>query len=45
VHRPLVWELRVGDVRVFYDVDAEAQEVNVRAVRRKGQGQTTEDIT
>lgn len=44
-HRPPVWELRLGDIRVFYDVDEEAQEVHVRAIRRKGQGQTTEDIT
>jgi mRNA-degrading endonuclease RelE of RelBE toxin-antitoxin system len=44
-HRPPVWELRIGDVRVFYDVDAEAREVNVRAIRRKAQDQTTEDIT
>jgi mRNA-degrading endonuclease RelE of RelBE toxin-antitoxin system len=38
-----VWQLRVGDFRVFYDVDAEAQLVIVRSVRRKGR-QTTEDI-
>ena len=44
-HRPPVWELPVGDIRVFYDVDAESQEVNIRAVRRKEQGQTTENIT
>jgi len=44
-HRPPVWELRIGDIRVFYDVDEEAQEVNIRAIRRKGRGQTTEDIT
>jgi mRNA-degrading endonuclease RelE of RelBE toxin-antitoxin system len=43
-HEPPVWELRVGEYRVFYDVDAEAQVVYVRAVRRKGQGQTTGDI-
>lgn len=44
-HRPPVWELRTGEVRVFYDVDEEAQTVNVRAIRRKERGQTTEDIT
>jgi mRNA-degrading endonuclease RelE of RelBE toxin-antitoxin system len=43
-HTPPVWELRVGDYRVFYDVDADAEVVHVRAVRHKGQGQTTEDI-
>ena len=44
-HVPPVWELRVGEFRVFYDVDEDAQRVNIRAVRRKAQGQTTEDIT
>lgn len=43
-HVPPIWELRVGDFRVFYDVDEESQVVNVRAVREKGRGQTTEDI-
>ena len=43
-HDPPVWELRVGDFRVFYDVDEEAEVVNVRAVREKAHGQTTEDI-
>lgn len=38
-----VWELRVGDYRVFYDVDAEALTVVVRAIRYKGRG-TTEEI-
>jgi mRNA-degrading endonuclease RelE of RelBE toxin-antitoxin system len=38
-----VWQLRVGDFRVFYDVDAEAQLVIIRSVRRKGR-QTTEGI-
>jgi len=44
-HRQPVWELRIGDIRVFYDVDEKTQEVSIRAVRRKGRGQTTEDIT
>jgi mRNA-degrading endonuclease RelE of RelBE toxin-antitoxin system len=44
-HEPPVWELRVGEYRVFYDVDVENQLVYVRAVRRKAQGQTTEEIT
>ncbi len=44
-HTPPIWELRVGDFRVFYDVEPEAEVVYVRAVRRKGRGQTTEDIT
>ena len=44
-HVPPIWELRVGEFRVFYDVDEAAQVVNVRAVRRKAPGQKTEDIT
>jgi mRNA-degrading endonuclease RelE of RelBE toxin-antitoxin system len=43
-HRPPIWELRVGDYRVFYDVDEVGQTVYVRAVRQKGPGRTTEDI-
>jgi mRNA-degrading endonuclease RelE of RelBE toxin-antitoxin system len=43
-HTRPVWELRVGDYRVFYDVDEPDQTVYVRAVRRKEHGQTTEDI-
>lgn len=38
-----VWELRVGDYRVFYDVETESQQVIVRAIRRKGRS-TTEGI-
>jgi mRNA-degrading endonuclease RelE of RelBE toxin-antitoxin system len=30
-----VWQLRVGDLRVFYDVDESTRVVIVRAVRRK----------
>ena len=44
-HRPPIWELRIDDIRVFYDVDEASQEVHVRAIRRKGRGQTTEGIT
>ena len=43
-HVAPVWELRVGEFRVFYDVDESAQIVFVRAVRRKRQDQTTEDV-
>lgn len=43
-HTPPIWELRVGEYRVFYDVDETDQVVYVRAVRRKQPGQTTEDI-
>ena len=41
---PPVWELRVGDYRVFYDVSKEEQVVYIRAVRRKPRGKKTEDI-
>jgi len=37
-----VWQLRVGDLRVFYDVDEESQELVVRAIRRKGTKRTKE---
>jgi mRNA-degrading endonuclease RelE of RelBE toxin-antitoxin system len=43
-HVPPVWELRVDDYRIFYDVDAEAQLVIVRAVRRKGRSMTKEIV-
>jgi mRNA-degrading endonuclease RelE of RelBE toxin-antitoxin system len=43
-HVPPVWELRVGEYRVFYDVDAEARFVVVRAVRRKGRSATEEIV-
>ncbi len=44
-HQPPVWELRVGDYRVFYDVDDSASIVYIRTVRRKKRGRQTEDIT
>ena len=44
-HVPPVWELRVGDFRIFYDVDESIHVVNVRAVRQKWPHQTTEQIT
>jgi mRNA-degrading endonuclease RelE of RelBE toxin-antitoxin system len=43
-HVPPVWELRVDDYRVFYDVDAGARAVVVRAVRRKGRSTTKEIV-
>src|SRR5438128_2078593 len=42
-HVEALWELRVGDHRVFYDVDQENQKVKVQAVREKKPHQTTED--
>lgn len=41
---PPVRELRVGEYRVFYDVDSLAKEVYVRAIRRKPPHAKTEDI-
>ena len=43
-HQPPLWELRVGDFRVFYDVDEDNETVFVRAVRFKGQLTTQEVI-
>ena len=34
-HMPPIWELRLNDYRVFYDVDEDNRIVYVRAVRRK----------
>jgi mRNA-degrading endonuclease RelE of RelBE toxin-antitoxin system len=39
-----VWELRVGDYRVFYDVSQEDETVYVRAVRKKPPGKSTEEV-
>lgn len=39
-----VWELRVGEYRVFYDVDEESRMVFIRAIRRKPPHKTTEEI-
>jgi len=41
---PPVWELRVSDWRVFYDVDEADRIVWVRAVRPKPPDKRTEDI-
>jgi mRNA-degrading endonuclease RelE of RelBE toxin-antitoxin system len=43
-HETPVWELRVNEYRVFYDVDEAAAQVVVRAVRRKPPHKTTEEI-
>jgi mRNA-degrading endonuclease RelE of RelBE toxin-antitoxin system len=39
-----VWELRIGDYRVFYEIDEAGQRVAVRAIRRKPPHKTTEEI-
>ena len=44
-HVPPVWEIRIGDFRVFYDVEFKTEQVNIRAIRRKSKGQTTKEIT
>jgi len=41
---PPLWELRIGDFRVFYDVAEQSQTVYVRAVREKPPHATTEEI-
>jgi mRNA-degrading endonuclease RelE of RelBE toxin-antitoxin system len=43
-HELPVWELRVGEFRVFYDVTVAEKLVHVRAVRRKQAKQRTEEI-
>jgi mRNA-degrading endonuclease RelE of RelBE toxin-antitoxin system len=43
-HVPPVWQLSVGDYRIFYDVDEVANTVFIRAVLEKPPHSTTEDI-
>ena len=43
-HVPPIWQLRIGDYRVFYDVDEGDGLVIVRAVRRKPAHMTTGEI-
>ena len=43
-HVEPIWELSVGEYRVFYDVDEAAMVVNIRAIRRKPAHRTTEEI-
>ncbi|MCY4599166.1 MAG: type II toxin-antitoxin system RelE/ParE family toxin [Acidobacteria bacterium] len=43
-HVQPIWQLRVGDHRVFYDVDAAERVVFVRAVRQKPPHAITEEI-
>jgi mRNA-degrading endonuclease RelE of RelBE toxin-antitoxin system len=43
-HLAPTWEIRVGEYRVFYDVDEAAAVVHIRAVRHKPPHRTTEDI-
>ena len=39
-----VWELRIGEYRVFYDVDEQLSLVMVRAIRHKPPHKTMEEI-
>ena len=41
---PPIWELRIGEYRVFYDVSSEEEVVYVRAVRRKPARKKSEEI-
>jgi mRNA-degrading endonuclease RelE of RelBE toxin-antitoxin system len=43
-HVEPIWELRVGEHRVFYDVDEPAGRVTIRAIRQKRPHKTTEEI-
>jgi mRNA-degrading endonuclease RelE of RelBE toxin-antitoxin system len=43
-HVPPIWQLSVGEYRVFYDVDEAGSRVVVRAVRRKPAHKTTKEI-
>lgn len=40
----VVWELRVGEFRVFYEVEVEEQMVLIGAIRHKLPHKTTEEI-
>ena len=41
---PPLWELKVGQLRVFYDVNQEKRTVHIRSVRRKPPGKTTQEV-
>lgn len=43
-HIEPVWELRVGEYRIFYDVDERASLVIIRAIRYKPPHKITEEI-
>jgi mRNA-degrading endonuclease RelE of RelBE toxin-antitoxin system len=43
-HAEPVWELRVGEYRIFYDVDEVASVVIVRTIRHKPPHKATEEI-
>lgn len=43
-YEPPLWELRVQEWRIFYDVDDEEKKIIIRAVRRKPPEASTEEI-
>jgi mRNA-degrading endonuclease RelE of RelBE toxin-antitoxin system len=43
-HADPIWELRIGEYRVFYDVDEAESAVVIRAIRRKPPHKATEEI-
>jgi mRNA-degrading endonuclease RelE of RelBE toxin-antitoxin system len=43
-HVPPLWELRVGEFRVYYDVNVTESVVSIRAVRRKPPHKTTDQV-
>lgn len=43
-HVPPIWELRIGEWRVFYDIDTSLAVVTVRAIRHKPPNRRTEEI-
>lgn len=43
-HEEPVWQLSIGQFRVFYDVDEAAAVVVIRAIRHKPPHKTTEEI-
>lgn len=43
-HVQPVWELRIEDWRVFYDIDEANETIIIRAIRKKARGHTTGDI-
>ena len=44
IHLEPVWELRIGEYRVFYDVDEAEATVIIRAIRHKPPHKRTEEI-
>ena len=41
---PPLWQLKVGEIRVFYTVDERALTVQIRSVRRKPPEKTTQEV-